>query len=170
MESQIYKNVMELLIEREIGHHIRHRKRAINLNSYLNLLEVATYALNRLPTLYASSVEGLGHQQIRAKKYLIIKIKRTVSLAFAAIERDPIRKSTPLQSREVQLQQEQNTSNSLKKTIQNLDKVASQQELSWIVSFMKHFLERVSNQQISEKEVVKLYGLLYYYWKDIYDS
>ena len=168
LASKTYKNVMESLIEREISHQIRHRKTAINLNSQVNLVEVATYALNRLPTLYASSIEGLQQQQIRAKKYHTQKIERAVSLAFAAIERDPIRKSTPLQSQETQ-PQEQNILNNHKKTIKNLDKVTSQQELSWIVSFMEHFLKRVSNQQISEKEVVKLYSILYYYWQDTYN-
>ncbi len=167
-DSKTYKNVMEFLIEREIGHQISHRKTAINLNSYVNLIEVATYALNRLPTLYASSIEGLQQQQTRAKKYLTKKIERAVSLAFASIERDPIRKSTPLQFQEIK-PQEKNIFNNTKTTIENLNKVASQRELSWIVSFMEHFLQRVNQRQISEKEVSKLYSILYYYWQDIYN-
>ena len=167
-KSKTYKNVMEFLIEREIGHQISHRKTAINLNSQVNLVEVATYALNRLPTLYASSIEGLQQQQIKAKKYHSQKIERAVSLAFAAIERDPIRKSTPLQFREIQ-PQEKNILNNTKATIENLDEVTSQRELAWIVSFMEHFLQRVNDQQISEKQVSKLYSILYYYWQDIYN-
>jgi len=38
------------------------------LADYINRVEVATYALDRLPPLYASSQEGRCHQRVRGKQ------------------------------------------------------------------------------------------------------
>jgi hypothetical protein len=162
-EDKTYKNVMEFFVNQEISHQICYRKTPINLNNDINLVEVATYALNRLRPLYASSKDGIEKQKRKAKKELKRKIEQAVSLGFAAVERDPIRKSTPIQTEEEEKFQE------TKESIQELENTVSQQELSWIVSFMESFLDRVNQKQVSEEEVVKLYYLLYYYWQDSYD-
>jgi len=61
---------------------------------------VATYALNRLPPLYASSQEGRRHQQMRGKQKYNNEISTAVRQAFAAVQRDPLRRSTPLTRKE----------------------------------------------------------------------
>lgn len=66
------------------------------LTQYIQRSEVETYALNRLPTLYASSHEGWVHQNKRARSEYLIKIKTAVRQALAAVQRDPLRSSTPL--------------------------------------------------------------------------
>ncbi len=66
------------------------------LTQYIKRFEVETYALNRLPTLYASSREGWMHQQKRAQQQLQGKIKTAVRQAIAAVQQDLLRSSTPL--------------------------------------------------------------------------
>lgn len=66
------------------------------LTQYIQRTEVETFALNRLPTLYASSQEGWLHQVKRARDEYQVKIKTAVRQALAAVQRDPLRSSTPL--------------------------------------------------------------------------
>ncbi|MGC9524708.1 MAG: late competence development ComFB family protein [Limnospira sp.] len=102
-KAQNYQNVMEILVNEEIDRQLQHLSE--NLLKYINRIEVATYALNRLPPLYASCQEGLAKQKQQAKKYRS-KIHETVRQALAAVQRDPIRLSTPLMSpEEVQYEQ-----------------------------------------------------------------
>jgi hypothetical protein len=102
-KAQNYQNVMEILVNEEIDRQLQHLSQ--NLLKYINRIEVATYALNRLPPLYASCQEGLARQEQQAKKYRS-KIHETVRQAIAAVQRDPIRLSTPLISpEEVQYEQ-----------------------------------------------------------------
>jgi hypothetical protein len=89
-----HKNVMELLVEAEINQQLK--KAPPKLAQYLNCTEIATYALNRLPTLYASSEEGIRKQQQRGQREYKDQIRLVVRQAFAAVQRDPIRMSTPL--------------------------------------------------------------------------
>ena len=69
-----YTNVMEHLVKQEIENQINRGKTAINLGYYVNLLEVATYALNLLPSLYASSLEGRELQKKRGQEDLKKKL------------------------------------------------------------------------------------------------
>lgn len=102
-KAQNYQNAMEILVNEEIDRQLQHLSE--NLLKYINRIEVATYALNRLPPLYASCQEGLARQKQQAKKYRN-KVYETVRQAIAAVQRDPIRLSTPLMSpEEVQYEQ-----------------------------------------------------------------
>ncbi|MBS0016353.1 MAG: late competence development ComFB family protein [Arthrospira sp. SH-MAG29] len=98
-----YQNVMEIWVDEEIDHQLK--RLSENLLKYISRVEVATYALNRLPPLYASCQEGRNKQEQRAKTYRG-KIQETVRQAIAAVQRDPIRLSTPLISPE-EVQDEQ---------------------------------------------------------------
>ncbi len=168
MESpkQTYKNVMEILVDEEIEFQLSHNK-TINphIREYLNTLEVATFALNRLPSLYASSTEGIKKQKTRA----LIKYKKdihtAVTQAFAAIERDPLRKSTPLPN-----EQKEDIIKETKKTLSSLDDSIPKEELSNIVDFMESFLRRVRNEEIKTPEVIKLHYLLNFYWEENADG
>jgi len=66
------------------------------LTQYIKRVEVETYALNRLPPLYASSKEGWLHQKRKAGNELPDQIKQSVRQAIAAVQRDLLRSSTPL--------------------------------------------------------------------------
>lgn len=95
-ENQVptYKNVMEVLVKEEVEGQMK--QLPPKLAEYIDRVEVATYALNRLPPLYASSQEGQRHQQVRGKQKYKNEISTAVRQAFAAVQRDPIRRSTPL--------------------------------------------------------------------------
>jgi len=95
-QARCHKNVMEDLVYDEIARQIKHYPK--NLAGYINKVEVATYALNRLPALYASSQNGQSQQiQVARKKYKD-HVVSAVRRAIAAIERDPLRVSAPIVS------------------------------------------------------------------------
>jgi hypothetical protein len=87
-------NVMELLVAEEV----QKQTQALSprVLKYLKTEEVETYALNRLPSLYASSEKGWQHQYEKAKRELHNQIKGAVRQAIAAVQIDPIRSSEPL--------------------------------------------------------------------------
>lgn len=90
-----YMNVMELLVAEEVEQQLRNLPPRVI--KYLKVVEVETYALNRLPALYASSEKGWQHQYDKAKRELRNQIKSAVRQAVAAVQVDPIRSSEPLQ-------------------------------------------------------------------------
>ena len=94
--AKCHKNVMEDLVYEEIVRQLRHYPK--NLAGYINNVEVATYALNRLPALYASSQNGQSQQIQMARKKYKDQVISAVRLAIAAIERDPLRVSAPIVS------------------------------------------------------------------------
>jgi len=92
--KRTYINVMELLVAEEVTRAIK--KLPPRILKYLKQTEVETYALNRLPSLYASSEKGWQHQYEKAKRELYSQIKNAVQQALAAVQVDPIRSSEPL--------------------------------------------------------------------------
>ena len=93
-EKHIAKNVMEELVTEEINKQLRRYPKKVA--KFINQVEVFTYALNRLPPLYASSHKGLNRQKIRGKAELQIKITRTVREGIKQVQNDLIRISNPL--------------------------------------------------------------------------
>lgn len=162
-EPQTYKNVMEAFVQEEIEYQLENNKTLGKTAEYINLLEVATFALNRLPCYYASSLEGIERQRrrIKEKRELKQKISFVVSQAFAAVERDPLRRSTPIIEEE-----QKDIFQEARKTLSEISDPIPEAELSWIISFMETFLVNVSAKNISSEEVIKLYYLLYYYWQE----
>lgn len=159
-QKQKNQNVMELLVDEEIQYQLNSRKISAELKVYLNLLEIATFALNRLPPLYASSIEGIEMQKRKAKEKYRQKIEAAVSFGFSAIERDPLKKSHPIESEENDIIKD------AKKILPELENVISQEELVWIVSLMENFLQRIKSKKITEQEVTSLYRVFYHYWKE----
>ncbi|MBF2037411.1 MAG: late competence development ComFB family protein [Leptolyngbyaceae cyanobacterium T60_A2020_046] len=90
-----YVNVMELLVNEEVDRQLK--KLPERVLKYVKRQEVETYALNRLPALYASSEKGLQHQYERAQHEMRAKIQGAVRQALAAVQVDPIRLSQPIQ-------------------------------------------------------------------------
>ncbi|MGD2181429.1 late competence development ComFB family protein [Lusitaniella coriacea] len=89
-----YRNVMEVLVVKEVERQLK--QLPANLARYIEPSQVITFALNHLPPLYASSEEGWQQQCHRAEQDLQEKIQTVVRQSFAAIQRDPLRSSTPL--------------------------------------------------------------------------
>ena len=75
-------NVMEILVAEEVERQMKRFPSA--LLEYVKAVEVETYALNRLPPLYAASHEGLEYQKQRAIREFGDKIKTMVRHAFSA--------------------------------------------------------------------------------------
>lgn len=92
--QRAYINVMEGLVTHEVERQLE--RVPSRVRHYLKLEEVITYALNRLPTLYASSQKGLRYQQQMASRDLDCKIAEAVRQAIAAVQVDPLRLSQPL--------------------------------------------------------------------------
>ncbi|MCU0537060.1 MAG: late competence development ComFB family protein [Hydrococcus sp. Prado102] len=126
--SQTHKNAMELLVVEEI------KKQLESLSSeekdFINQIEVATYALNRLPSLYASSEEGISWQKRKGQKEYQQQITDTVREALEIIEKEPARFSTPLVSPEQQEIQEA--------------KEALQELLDWLWMYQSEIQNKVS--------------------------
>ncbi|CAD5976581.1 hypothetical protein PCC9214_04213 [Planktothrix tepida] len=93
-----YHNVMEDLVAEEVKRQLA--SLPPRLSQYIKRVEVETYALNRLPPLYASSKEGWMQQLKRGQAEFSPSIKTAVRQAIAAVQRDLLRHSTPLSPEE----------------------------------------------------------------------
>lgn len=94
LSSESYKNAMEILVAEEVEKQLEHYSHP--LKEYISQIEIVTYALNRLPPLYASSEEGLYRQKLKGEKQYKSLICKVVRKGLATIEKDPIRFCTPL--------------------------------------------------------------------------
>ncbi|MEO0375261.1 MAG: late competence development ComFB family protein [Cyanobacteria bacterium P01_A01_bin.17] len=93
-QAQIYKNVMEALVAEEIKNQLN--QNPAYRSQKINITEVATYALNRVPPLYASSQEGLYRQKQRAQKEFGQHLKAAVHKGLEIVTSKPLRLTTPL--------------------------------------------------------------------------
>ena len=89
-----YRNVLESLVAEETCRQLMNLPP--NLVKYINPAQVIAYALNRLPPLYATSFEGWQRQQKRATEELGNQITTAVRQGLAAVQRDPLKRVTPL--------------------------------------------------------------------------
>ncbi len=92
--DRAYTNVMERLVAKEVGR--QKTKLPPKLREYIKTTEVETYALNRLPALYASSEKGWQMQYEKAGKAHTQAIYNAVRQGIAAVQIDPLRASQPL--------------------------------------------------------------------------
>lgn len=86
-------NLMEVFVKREVFAQLK--KLPVNTAKHLQPGEIATYALNRLPSLYASSEQGKAYQLQKAQEFQK-QIRACVLQGIAAVLRDPLRQATPL--------------------------------------------------------------------------
>jgi hypothetical protein len=92
-KANSYKNVMELLVDEEIDRQTQSYSK--QEAQAINRIEVAAHALNHLPSLYASSQEGVGLQYERGLEEMGADIIEAVLQALSTIEKRPQRDSTP---------------------------------------------------------------------------
>lgn len=90
----LYSNAWEPLVLEEVERQMQHLPP--RLVEYLNPAQVIAYALNRLPALYATSEDGWHRQQQRAREQFGDQLVVAVRQGLAAVQRDPLRVSTPL--------------------------------------------------------------------------
>ncbi|HAX75881.1 MAG TPA: hypothetical protein DCY88_08600 [Cyanobacteria bacterium UBA11372] len=106
----IYRNAIEPLVAEELEQQLQRVPKQIL--QYINPAQVMAYALNRLPALYATSEEGWHRQQLRAKQQLLEQIATAVRQGLAAVQKDPLKTSTPLKG-EATVQQKDILRNSI---------------------------------------------------------
>lgn len=87
-------NIMEVIVLDQVDRELE--KLSPRLAYKVKSGEVAAYALNRLPALYATSHEGYRYQIKRAKHRYGQDIYQVVRQAILAIIQDPLKNSTPL--------------------------------------------------------------------------
>jgi Late competence development protein ComFB len=155
-----HKNVMEILVDEEINRQIK--KYPPNLTMYINKVEVATYALNRLPPLYTSCQEGMKKQKERGEREFKDQISTSVRQAFAAVQRDLLRSSTPL------ISENDSELHTAKVALQELAEILPQNDRSWdrIVQLIKPLLVKITNREMTEEEIAELSYQLRYGWQD----
>ncbi len=94
LAGRAYTNVMERLVAEEVAR--QKAKLPPKLRKYIKTVEVETYALNRLPALYASSEKGWQMQYEKAGKANVDLVSKAVRQGIAAVQVDPLRASEPL--------------------------------------------------------------------------
>jgi hypothetical protein len=140
---QTYLNVMEDLVQEEIRRQLKNYARA--LVKYINQVEVATFALNRLPPLYASCEKGRQQQKLLGQQQYREQIIVAVRQGLAAVQRDPIRTSRPLISEiAINYQSAQVALLELQKMLEEQD-LTDYERLTWenLVSIVRRALHRV---------------------------
>ncbi|MFB2839775.1 late competence development ComFB family protein [Floridanema evergladense] len=90
----VYRNAIEPIVIQEVEKQLQNL--SPNIVKYINSAQIVAYALNRLPALYATSKEGWNAQQLRAQKQMKEQITTAVRQGLAAVQRDPLKISTPL--------------------------------------------------------------------------
>ncbi len=149
-ETKIYKNVMEELVDKAIDKEFV--KLPKKLAAYLDRRQVATYALNRLPPLYASSEEGENIQKKRARQEMSSEIESAVRHGFAAVRQDPLRNSTPLQKERVSAEA-LNDYQAADRALKQLRKLLNRPHLCWdnLVEALKNSLDRKTRKEFGRQ-------------------
>ncbi len=148
MEStqvQVSRNVMETLVSEEIEAQLLLLPPRVAHS--INRIDVMTYAMNRLPALYASSQKGWQYQISRAEKQYGQQILLAVRQAIIAVQRDPLRRVIPLKPQsDVQSQAAQIALDKLKELLQN-------EQLSWsnLVVVIEQSLLKASCGEMNSK-------------------
>lgn len=126
MDSQSYVNVMEDIVAQEVRGQLSKMPQWIRQSRKLE--EVSAYALNRLPTLYASSQKGWKHQHEFAQRELKHQIKEVVREAVLNTHPDFQRYLEPLSSEHLPPQES---------VLQVLGKLFHTPELTWPIALVK---------------------------------
>jgi Tfp pilus assembly PilM family ATPase len=93
-----YQNVIELLVEQEVARQLK--RLPANIKPFLQPVQIITYALNKLPTLYACSERGFAMQLQRARQEYGPQVVKAVHRAIIIVQRDPLQHFTPLKPTE----------------------------------------------------------------------
>jgi hypothetical protein len=97
---QSCKNAIEELVIAEIDLQISHLSEYRRVQ--INLSEVAAYALNRLPPMYATSKVGWLRQRKKAATEMRSQIESAVRRALVSVKPDALRDISPLPAQEVE--------------------------------------------------------------------
>ena len=159
-----HRNVMEMLVCEEIDRQIV--RLPSNIKKFINPIEVATYALNRLPALYASSQQGFNKQKLKGRSEYSVKITQEVRKGFAAIQQDILRSSTPLTS-----ENDSEADKSIKEAkaaLQELADYLPEQDLTWknVIRLVKPILAELKEQDPAAINAQKVRARSSTQWED----
>jgi hypothetical protein len=160
----INRNVMEILVAEEIERQLC--RLPSNIQKFINPIEVATYALNRLPALYASSQQGYNKQKIKGRSEHSVKITQEVRKGFAAIQKDLLRSSIPLTA-ETEKELDRDLQEA-KAALQELADYLPQKDLTWknIIKLVKPLLAEMKEQDDAEANARKVRSRSTTMWED----
>ncbi|MEM8676842.1 MAG: late competence development ComFB family protein [Cyanobacteria bacterium P01_G01_bin.67] len=160
----INRNVMEVLVADEIDRQIVRLPN--NIKKFVNTIEVATYALNRLPALYASSQQGFNKQKLKGRSEYCVQITQEVRKGFAAVQQDLLRCSTPLLA-ENEAEIDQSIADA-KAALQELADYLPEKDLTWknVVKLVKPLLAELKNQDQAEINARKVRSKSSGLWED----
>jgi len=99
---QSCKNAIEEIVIEEVQSQLT--KAPQSQRNIVNINDVAAYALNRLPPMYATSQQGWSQQRRRAKTEFIGQIEVMVRRALVNAKPDVLRDVTPLPEKETENQ------------------------------------------------------------------
>ena len=138
----INRNVMEVLVAEEIERQMN--RLPANLQKFVKPIEVATYALNRLPPLYASSQQGFNKQKVKGRSEHSSKITKEVRIGLAAVQRDILRSSTPLLAEKAQ----DRSIEEAEAILQELADYLPEEDLTWqnVLRLVKPILAELKEQ------------------------
>ncbi|PZO37403.1 MAG: competence protein ComFB [Pseudanabaena frigida] len=117
---QSCKNAIEEMVIKEIDLQISHLPQY--RRDQINLSEIAAYALNRLPPMYATSKSGWTRQRQKAATEMRSQIESAVRRALTSVKPDALRDSKPLPSQEVA---------SHARSLSDLQQVLGAENISW---------------------------------------
>ncbi len=144
--NYINRNVMEVLVSEEIERQIARLPN--NIQKFVNPIEVATYALNRLPALYASSQQGYNKQKLKGRSEYSVQITQEVRKGLAAVQKDLLRSSIPLTAEKEQEQDLDRVIKEAQDALKDLAKYLPEKDLSWknIVKLVKPLLAELQEE------------------------
>jgi hypothetical protein len=141
-----YRNAMESLVVEEVDRQLQ--RLPTKLVEYISTAEVIAYALNRLPSLYATSEKGWRQQRLRGKNELKNQVNTVVRQALIAVQRDPLRVAAPLGMTEEELEPYI--------ALQGLRQILGKENLSWdtLIEVVERSLRKARREGKSEQPTV----------------
>jgi len=151
-KKHITINIMEELVNAEIDRQLKCLPKNIKQN--IKKVEVATFALNRLPALYASCHKGLNQQRLKGKSKFSVQVTRVVRQAFATVQEDILRYSSPLQPQQDINADQISELEEAKRALAELSKLLPSDSYCWtkLVAEIKPMLANNSNVNLEEYE------------------
>ncbi len=139
--ARVFKNAMEELVLEEVERQTQRLSPAIR--EYVSPAEVAAYALNRLPPMYATSQKGWRSQRLKVKNEIANQVATAVRQALVAVQRDPLRVSSPLPMTLEGMQQEV--------ALSELRSLLQQEDLTWnnVVDVIEQTLIKTARGQVT---------------------
>ncbi|MDB9515740.1 late competence development ComFB family protein [Roseofilum reptotaenium CS-1145] len=132
-----YGNVTEVLAIEEVERQLKDV--SVDLSQTINKTDAVAYALNRLPSMYATTEEGYEWQKQQAKKRLSPLITQAAKWGINAAQRNKKRFATPLFNQ-----------NQAEVTLRKLRVLLGREDLNWenLVSAIEEYLNLALSTKI----------------------